>query len=380
MAILDFSKAFDTVPHQKLLHKLNHFGIQGPLLSWLKCFLRQRTMQVVLEGVSSTTASVDSGVPQGTVLGPLLFLCHINDLPDVVHSQVRLFADDCLLYREINSFQDHLILQEDLKNLENWANTWGMRFNASKCYILSIESASVYFYNLCGTILKHVSTNPYLGILFSNDLKWSHHIEKISKKANSTLGFLRRNLYRCPPGCRKNAYISLVRSILEYGAILWDPYTKEDTQRLEQVQRRAARFIAGDYKSRTPGTMHNLLKNLELPSLQLRRKELRLNFFYKVVEGLVPAIPSRQYLNPHLAKRTIKSTRRNDYITENVVESHIRNNNRSFIIGNYKTDQFRNSFFPKTTIEWNHLPDIIVNADTINSFKNLVYKELADHQ
>ena len=97
VAILDFSKAFDTVPHNKLLHKLYHLGIQGPILSWLRNFLTQRSMRVVLEGYSSNPTSVDSGVPQGTVLGPLLFLCHINDLPKAVTSQVRLFADDSLL-------------------------------------------------------------------------------------------------------------------------------------------------------------------------------------------------------------------------------------------------------------------------------------------
>ena len=283
IAILDFSKAFDTVPHQKLLHKLRNFGINGPLLSWLQNFLTQRTMQVVLENTTSRTTSVDSGVPQGTVLGPLLFLCHINDLPDSVQSQVRLFADDCLLYREIKSFQDHITLQEDLTKLEVWAKKWGMRFNASKCYILSIEKKSTFFYKLCDTILKEVQSNPYLGILFSNDMKWNNHINKICKKANSTLGFLWRNLYRCPSSCRKNAYISLVRSILEYGAIVWDPYTKKDVDTLERVQRAAARFVSGDYRSRTPGSIQQLLVKLNLQSLQDRRRDLRLVFFFKVV-------------------------------------------------------------------------------------------------
>ena len=142
VAIFDFSKAFDTVPHQKLLHKLSSYGVHGTTLSWLTSFLTKRTMRVVLEGSASESTSVDSGVPQGTVLGPLLFLCHINDLPDSVTSKVRLFADDCLLYREINSIKDHISLKEDLKQLEVWAHTWGMRFNASKCYILSINRTS----------------------------------------------------------------------------------------------------------------------------------------------------------------------------------------------------------------------------------------------
>ena len=130
VAILDFSKAFDTVQHKKLLHKLDSYGIRGPILHWLGNFLMKRKMRVALEGTFSQEVDVDSGVPQGTVLGPILFLCHINDLPDTVKSKVRLFADDCLLYREINNNDDHLLLQQDLKNLEKWATDWGMRFNA----------------------------------------------------------------------------------------------------------------------------------------------------------------------------------------------------------------------------------------------------------
>ena len=111
VAILDFSKAFDTVPHDKLLGKLSAYGIHGPLLMWLSNFLSDRTMRVLCEGAQSSDAKVDSGVPQGTVLGPLLFLCHINDLPECVKSKVRLFADDCLLYRQIRDDRDKVSLQ-----------------------------------------------------------------------------------------------------------------------------------------------------------------------------------------------------------------------------------------------------------------------------
>ena len=108
IAILDFSKAFDTVPHDRLLQKLEAYGIRGNLHKWLTSFLKDRQMNVVVEGEHSDSAYVESGVPQGTVLGPLMFLCHINDLPDCVKSQVRLFADDCLIYRQIKTQKDHL--------------------------------------------------------------------------------------------------------------------------------------------------------------------------------------------------------------------------------------------------------------------------------
>ena len=145
VAILDFSKAFDTVPHKKLLHKLEKYGIIGPIHTWLSNFLTKRTMRVVLEGESTVEVAVESGVPQGTVLGPILFLCHINDLPAAVESQVRLFADDCLLYREIRNNNDHVALQSDLRSLEHWAKKWGMRFNATKCYILNINKKNKPF-------------------------------------------------------------------------------------------------------------------------------------------------------------------------------------------------------------------------------------------
>jgi hypothetical protein len=140
VAILDFSKAFDTVPHDLLLLKMANYGVNGSLLQRLSSFLKHRSMNVVVDGTHSRSVHVESGVPQGTVLGPLMFLCHINDLPLSVKSYVRLFADDCLLYRTIHTMQDHIDLQSDLHQLEIWAETWGMKFNAKKCYILSIKS------------------------------------------------------------------------------------------------------------------------------------------------------------------------------------------------------------------------------------------------
>ena len=130
MAVLDFSKAFDMVPHKRLLAKLNHLGIHGNVHRWIGHFLQERQQCVVVDGETSDSIRVDSGVPQGTVLGPLLFLCFINDLPDCVQSSVRLFADDCLLYRPIKSPEDQHILQQDLSALEAWTVKWGMKFNA----------------------------------------------------------------------------------------------------------------------------------------------------------------------------------------------------------------------------------------------------------
>ena len=138
IAVLDLSKAFDTVPHDGLLSKLKHYGIDEKI--WLRIynFLKDRKQSVVVDGKQSSLIDVVSGVPQGTVLGPLLFLLHINDLPSVVSSKVRLFADDCLIYRNIKNKEDQIALLKDLNLLENWGNTWGMRFNAAKCNIMRV--------------------------------------------------------------------------------------------------------------------------------------------------------------------------------------------------------------------------------------------------
>ena len=156
-----------------------------------------------MEGDRSSAAPVTSGVPQGTVLGPLLFLLHINDLPGNVQSQVRLFADDCLLYRVIDTAADQHLLQQDLQRLEQWGHRWGMRFHASKCEIMRVCRSSqpinsISMYQLGEVPLQVVDRAKYLGVNISNNLSWSPYIANITAKANSKVGFLWRNLKHCP--------------------------------------------------------------------------------------------------------------------------------------------------------------------------------------
>ena len=162
IAVLDFSKAFDTVPHNRLLTKLKHYVIAGNTLSWIRAFLTNRTQRVLVEGCGSRLVSVRSGVPQGTVLDPLLFWAFINYLPHHVQSQIRLFADDCLLYRPICDVSDSVVLQRDLSSLESWSETWGLRFNAHKCDIRSTGKESrPYFYQLDGCILTQTRIESF---------------------------------------------------------------------------------------------------------------------------------------------------------------------------------------------------------------------------
>ena len=217
--------------------------------------------------------------------------------------------------------------------------------------------------------MEQVTSNPYLGLQIAEDLKWKENINNISKKANSTLGFLRRNLQHCPRECRRTAYISLVRSIMEYGAIIWDPYTKNDITKLENIQRRGARFITKDYKSREDGCMTKMLEELNLPTLATRRQQQRLIFFYKVVEGQIPAIPSEDFVKFNKPKRLIRAKTYSDCETTNIVQSSVRNNSRSVVIPNCKTDQYRHSFFVRTSIDWNHLEEDTVRATKLEDFK-----------
>ena len=179
IAVLDFSKAFDTVPHDGLLSKLKHYGIDKNIWQWISNFFKKREQCVVVDGVSSGLVDVDSGVPQGTVLGPILFLLHINDVPSIVSSKVRLFADDCLIYRQIKSNNDQIELQRDLNLLESWGAKWGMRFNAAKCNIMRVSRMRLpflYSYKLSGQVLDEVKDSKYLGVTISDNLDWSKHI------------------------------------------------------------------------------------------------------------------------------------------------------------------------------------------------------------
>lgn len=354
LVILDFSKAFDTVPHRKLLHKLSNYGIRGNINNWIRNFLMNRHQRVVIDGVSSLPCSVDSGVPQGTVLGPLLFLCHINDLPKSVTSQVRLFADDCLLYRTVKSLDDHLKLQQDLDSLQKWAQTWGMKFNEAKCYIMSIhrkKQPSNYNYLLNNQILEQVSENPYLGVIISDNLKWSAHISKICSRANSILGFIKRNLKHSTSSFKETAYISLVRSILDYSSTVWDPYLQKDINSLESVQRRAARFVHNDYHRKSSVT--NMMKSLGWKPLAERRREQRLLLLFKIVNDLV-ALPTDS-LDLELNNRTQRKL-----------------NSKCFKPITCNTEILKNSFVPRTIKDWNILPETCVNCKKIPEFKSAI--------
>lgn len=188
---------------------MDYYGIRGQLKHWLINWLMCREQSVVVDGVSSPAVYVTSGVPQRTVSGPLMFLLYKNDIGDNCSSITRLFADDTILYSIIKSTSDAEQLQSDLSVLEHWSQKWLMKFNPTKCFVMTIarrRDPVVFDYKLMGHTLKSMSHHPYLGVELSQTLDWSHHINSKVNKANQTLGFLRRNLGNCPEPVKELAY------------------------------------------------------------------------------------------------------------------------------------------------------------------------------
>jgi len=305
VAILDFSKAFDSVPHERLKSKLHYYGIRGDTLSWIAAFLYNRRQRVLLNGVASDWSRVVSGVPQGTVLGPLLFLLYVNDITEGVLSHIRLFADDCVLYKSIASSSDSDILQDDLTRLVSWSDKWQMSFNIKKCSMMHLmrrkKQCSLPMYTMKGIPLTVVSSHSYLLVEIQSDLRWNDHIDKIIKKASKTLGMVRRNLSGCNKNIKSLAYTSLVRPSVEYASSVWDPYLSKHIQQLEMIQRRSARFVHADYRySSSPSAM---IDNLKWQKLETRRKIARLSLFFKASNGKV-AFPLDKLRKPSRQSRS----------------------------------------------------------------------------
>ena len=209
LVLLDFSKAFDKVNHSKLLWKLHQYGIRGTALAWIRAFLGNRSQTVVLEGEESGSVPVTSGVPQGSVMGPILFLVYINDLPDELSSQVRLFADDTAVYLTIGGADDGKVLQNDLDRLSVWEIRWDMEFNPSKCQVVQVTSSKNPIntaYTLHGQILEVVTCAKYLGVDISSGLSWNTHIDRITGTATRTLNFIQRNIRTKNEKVRETAY------------------------------------------------------------------------------------------------------------------------------------------------------------------------------
>jgi hypothetical protein len=352
LAILDFTKAFDKVPHRRLIHKLRYYGLSGQITNWIQDFLSERTQRVMVDGKCSKVAPVLSGVPQGTVLGPIAFLFYINDLAVNITSHVRLFADDCLLYTTADENSISPLLQEDLSKLEKWQDDWLMSFNPSKCVTMTIgvRNPPKHIYSFCGQQLKSVDSHPYLGVCLNNTLTWTNHIQQVCKKAQRVLGLIRRNLWGCNTRVKATAYTTLIQPLLEYAASIWDTPILSNNTQLNRVQRQAARFCVNNY-TREEGVVTNILAELEWQPLEVRRKIKKVTMLYKIQHGLVDIS-----LGMHLVFQTRDT----------------RGHNKKFRQIRYKTKRYGDTYFPSTIPLWNRLPAATVDAVTLEAFKNQV--------
>ena len=257
---LDLQKAFDSIPHGELLYKLRSIGVCGALLQWFQHYLKDRFHSVSIHGSQSSLLPVISGVLQGSILGPLLFLVYINDITTVAtSSQLLLFADDSQCLKTIQQDADCQLLQSDLDAMCSWASTWKLTFNALKCKHIHFGSSSfTSTYNINRIPLVSVSDHKDLGITISKDLSFSIHLNRVLSKFKMLGLTISPN---CPVSIKRTLYLTLVRSQITYCCQIWRPHLLRECEQLERLQRRATKFILGnyyiDYKSRL--TTLNLL-------------------------------------------------------------------------------------------------------------------------
>lgn len=348
---LDFSKAFDRVSHSKLLLKLNRILGNKQILTWLSNYFQGRSQFVQVKESRSSSAPVLSGVPQGSVLGPLLFLLFINDLTSSSPLvSFRFFADDLVMFSEVKNIEDQKVMNRCLQSVLNWCMQWQMTLNPSKCVSMTItrkRNPLSFVYQLNDSPLEQVSSFKYLGVQISADLRWNRHVDYIYGKAMSKLWYLRRSLKHATSSTKLAAYKTLVRPTLEYADVIWDPYTSRNISKLEEIQKKALRFIYNKYRKKSSvGVLYN---QAGVTQLSRRRKINRLKFLYNTLNGAFN-IDHETYISlqaPH-ATRSSHSLK--------LVEYQCRN------------DVFKYSFFPRTIREWNHLPPNIVNSPSVSTF------------
>ena len=279
----DFSKAFDSVPHERLLKKLKGYGIKGNLLNWIKDFLSNRRQRVSLGGKLSQWKPVTSGIPQGSVLGPILFTIFINDMPEIVSSMMKLFADDAKIFRAIASADDINILQEDINKLLKWSVDWQLPLNVSKCKCMHYGNKNLnHSYTMGDTPLATDSTEKDVGVTFDTSLEFRMHIKTMISKANSRVGLIKRSFSKLNKKSFKLLYKSLVRPILEYCSCIWFPLYKTDAIEIEKVQRRATKLVPCLKNMSYP----DRLRELNLTTLAYRRQRTDIIQVFRIINKI----------------------------------------------------------------------------------------------
>jgi len=258
-----------------------------------------------------------------------------------------------IIYRCIKSYEDVLRLQEDIDTLSEWADTWLMTFNLTKCEHLTVtnkRSPINSSYKIHDHMVQQVTSTKYLGVTINHNLSWSNHITQICSKANSVLAFLRRNLRQCSTAVKSLAYFTYVQPIVEYASTVWSPHIKADINKLEMIQRRAARFVLNNYSRFASVT--RMLDILKWPTLENRRNTAKIIMFYKILHGHV-CVEFHNYLHPN--------------------RSSTRGHNLRFMQLPTSIDAYLYSFLPSTIRLWNSLPAQLMQSLTLTDFKYNLY-------
>ena len=289
----DFQRAFDVVPHKLLLLKMkSQFGIDANMLSWFQSYLNNRFQRVIINGIQSEWYSVSSGVPQGSIIGPTLFLMYINDICDCIkYSEILLFADDCKIYKEIQNHGDCILLQDDINRINQWCKVWQMKMHRDKCFYMNFtlkRSNDInYSYILGDNVLPRIFEMKDLGIYFTPNLCFKLHINKIVSKSFQMLGFMKRVTRDFSNSKTLHTlYNSLVRSRLEYCSQIWNPSARVHINKLERIQRKYLKYIC--YKTRTmyhDYSYESLCDHFNLKTLQSRRSISDLTFLNKLMNN-----------------------------------------------------------------------------------------------
>ncbi|KAJ3651470.1 hypothetical protein Zmor_017508 [Zophobas morio] len=341
---LDFSKAFDRIPKRRLLLKLRSYGVTGTLLSWIEAYLSTRSFKVRVGQTFSILRPVTSGVPQGSVLGPLLFIIYIADLPKLISSKSPFFADDSKIY---DHSSNHDNIQEDLNIIYQWCETWLLPLNTDKCTVLYFGPDNpMNSYWLGNHRLKEETSHCDLGVTVTNKLEWSTHIANICNKANRQLYLISRTFVSLNIALTKKLYITYVRPILDYCGSVWSCDLIRDTNQLEAVQRRATRLPFG----RTRPSYEERLEMYGLDTIANRRSRGDQIFTFKVLHNIIGSNLAYMYrlnINDRL--------RRHQF---NLIKERTSSRSRSNFLVNRVVNQ------------WNSLPDTIVNSPSVNCFKN----------
>ena len=354
VAYIDFQKAFDSVVSSKLSHKLSNYGISGNLLNWLSAFLSDRVQAVKVNGKISDYISVKSGVPQGSVLGPVLFLVYVNDLVDLFGPglTVKMFADDVKIYAIINDVHDTVAFQAGLDALNAWSNDWQLPISLNKCSVLHLGRNNIdHVYQLNGVCLPDVKEVTDLGLKIDSNLRFIKHYRLISNKAQQRASLILRTFRSRDPGLLFKAFVVYVRPLLEYCSPVWAPVYVTDIDIIERVQRRFTKRLNGFWYLNYFERLF-MLGNVE--TLELRRLKSDLTMIFKIVHKLV-AIDFDEFF----VLSNYSCTRGHNF---KLNKPKCNKNARYF------------SFACRCIDVWNSLPLNVVSAVSINGFKSSISK------